>query len=180
LPSITPTPEKINLWLGGGRSKSSRGPDAARGPPVGHRWFRPFVVSFQAYLAPHISSPHIFFVLPSSFSVIFHLLYHYRGQAGSCRGNDLGSYFGGTCSNFGWTPLYCWRRFRGFPLPSGKCLGSTQVRSLSLMQNLFQFICHPIVQRYKACVIDSVAKQPIKRNSSLPLCFADIEMKSHE
>jgi hypothetical protein len=40
LPSITPTPEKINLWLGGGRSKSSRGPDPARGPPVGHRWSR--------------------------------------------------------------------------------------------------------------------------------------------
>jgi hypothetical protein len=32
------SPIEPNLWLGGGRSKSSRGPDLARGPPVGHRW----------------------------------------------------------------------------------------------------------------------------------------------
>jgi hypothetical protein len=31
----------MNLRLGGGRSKSSHGPDPARGPPVGHRWSRP-------------------------------------------------------------------------------------------------------------------------------------------
>jgi hypothetical protein len=31
---------KRNLKLDGGRSKSKRGPDLARGPPVGHRWSR--------------------------------------------------------------------------------------------------------------------------------------------
>jgi hypothetical protein len=36
------SPIEANLWLGGGRSKSSRGPHLARGPPVGHRWSRQF------------------------------------------------------------------------------------------------------------------------------------------
>jgi hypothetical protein len=41
------SPVEPNMWLGGGRSKSSCGPDPARGPPVGHRCSRQSVHSWR-------------------------------------------------------------------------------------------------------------------------------------
>jgi hypothetical protein len=51
------SPIEPNLWLGGGRSKSSCGPDLARGPPVGHRCTTSKLLSLQTTNVHAVYSP---------------------------------------------------------------------------------------------------------------------------